>query len=263
MSTPAVRVTDLSCVISGTRILDSVSITIDKGSYTSIIGPNGAGKTTLLKCLMRIIPVSTGTIEIMGEELRSYNQRRLARRIGYVEQGRADGFPFTVEEFVLLGRYPHLSPFSDVSKKDIGIMRKSLESTNTAHLAGRMFETLSGGEKQMVLIAAVLAQGAEILLLDEPATFLDPRHSGEIYRMLEDLNRRMGLTVICVTHDINNAILAGDGVVILKSGSVLFCGEPSDMTGSGILEKAFDKTFLYGRHPVTGELITIADVIRS
>ena len=263
MSTPAVRVSDLCCVISGRRILDSVSVEIGAGTRTSILGPNGAGKTTLLKCLMRIVRASGGRIEIMGEELGKYSQRRLARRIGYVSQNIVGEIPFAVEEFVLLGRYPHLSPFSNVGKEDRAIAAKALESTETSHLSGRMFETLSGGERQMVLIAAVLAQGAEILLLDEPATFLDPRHASQVDRILEDLNRGMGLTVISVTHDVNNAILAGDRVVVLKSGSVLYSGEPSTMTGSGVLEEAFGKSFIYGRHPVTGDLITIPDAIRK
>lgn len=263
MITSAVRVSDLCCVISGRRILDSVSIEIGAGSRTSVLGPNGAGKTTLLKCLMRIVRPSGGRIEIMGEEIGNYSRRRLARRIGYVSQNMVGEIPFTVEEFVLLGRYPHLSPFSNVGRDDMAIAAKALESTETSHLSGRMFETLSGGERQMVLIAAVLAQGAEILLLDEPAAFLDPRHASRVDRILEDLNRRLGLTVISVTHDVNNAILAGDRVLVLKSGSVLYSGEPTAMTGSGILEEAFGKTFIYGRHPVTGTLITIPDAIRK
>lgn len=259
MSDQVVKISGLSCVISGSVILDGVDIGIRRGEYLSILGPNGAGKTTLLKCIMKIMPISGGSLEILGKELRQFSQKDLAREIGYVPQGQSGTVPFSVEEFVLMGRYPYLSPFTDVSKEDIAAMRSALETTGISDLAGRKFQTLSGGEKQLVLIAAVIAQGAGILLLDEPSTFLDPGHDREINSLLEKLNRDEGFTIVTVTHDVNRALLSGDRVIMLKQGKVAFTGRPEELIRSRIIDKVFGREFIYVDHPVSGESIIVPE----
>ncbi|MEN6498247.1 MAG: ABC transporter ATP-binding protein, partial [Thermoguttaceae bacterium] len=149
-----IDVRDFSFCIGKKTILRDVSFSVSEGEYLTIIGPNGAGKTTLLKCLDRILTGGSGTIEVYGRPLASYSQKELAQRISYVPQADGRVFPFTVEQFVLMGRYPYLSPFSTVSRADWGVVRETLHRTGIEEFAQRLLGTLSGGERQKVYIAA-------------------------------------------------------------------------------------------------------------
>ncbi len=245
----AIEVRNFSFRLATKEILRDVSLTVRRGEYFSIIGPNGAGKTTLLKCIDRILDGGSGEIRIFGRPLGSYRQKELARRISYVPQADARMFPFTVEQFVLMGRYPYLSPFSSAGREDRQAVREALEITATAEFADRMLGTLSGGERQKVYIAAALAQGAEVLLLDEPTTFLDYRHQIEIRDVLARANRRSGVTVIAVTHDVNRAALDSDRVMALREGAVAFCGPPGEVMNRGVLERIYGVPLLLVPHP--------------
>jgi iron complex transport system ATP-binding protein len=157
--------------------------------------------------------------------------------------------PFTVEQFVLMGRYPYLSPFSPVSKKDREVVYRSMEQTGTSQFADRRLGTLSSGERQKVYIAAALAQGAEILLLDEPTTFLDYRHQAEIRMLLSQINRTSSATVVTVTHDVNHAVLESDRILALREGQVAFCGPPGEIMKQDILQQVYGTAFLLVDHP--------------
>ncbi|MBN1163287.1 MAG: ABC transporter ATP-binding protein [Candidatus Krumholzibacteriota bacterium] len=254
-------VEDLYCAIGGREILRALSFTVRESEYLSLIGPNGAGKTTLLRCIMRIVPFQGGAISLLDMPLEGYSQKKLARYLSYVPQSEDRYLPFTVEEFVMMGRYPHLSPFSTPRTEDREAVESALRMTETAPLAQRKFHTLSGGEKQMAFIAAALSQQPRLLLLDEPTTFLDPRHAEKIHRLLRGINRRLNIAILSVTHDINNAVLLGDRVLILKEGGVKYCGAAGSVMQGGLLEETYDKTFSYTRHPQTGERIIVPDVI--
>jgi len=232
------------------QVLRDVSLVMARGEYVAMVGPNGAGKSTLLKCLDRILTGGSGEIEICGRPLASYRQKELARLIGYVPQADGRVFPFTVEQFVLLGRYPYLSPFTPVSRQDRQVVREALELTGTVEFADRLLPTLSGGERQKVLIAAALAQGAEILLLDEPTTFLDYRHQAEIRCLLARINRESGATILAVTHDVNSAALESDRIVALKEGAVAFCGLPCELMQPHVLAQIYATPLLLVDHPV-------------
>jgi len=258
-----IEIKNLSFSIARKRILDSISFTIDAGEYLSIIGPNGAGKSTLLKCLMRIYPVETGMIHFRGVLIQKFSQKALAREICYVPQSDGRFFPFTVEEFILLGRYPYLSPFTSVRQTDKAAVHQALTLTQTSHLAKRQINTLSGGEKQIVFIAAALAQGSPILLLDEPTTFLDPKHESEIYRILRKLNQQLKMTIIVVTHNINQAALQSDRLIILKNGQLTFCGPASQIMTNDILAPAYDMNFRFMSHPTTGQTVIAPEVIHD
>ena len=260
MTQPVFRAENISFKIFEKAIIDSISFEVFAGDYISIIGPNGAGKTSLLKCLMRIYPVSEGKMFFRGTPLARFSQKQLAKEISYVPQSDGRFFPFTVEEFVLMGRYPHLSPFTSYSKKDIKAVNSALELTGTSQLAERQLMTLSGGERQTVFIAAALAQNANILLLDEPTTFLDPKHEDNIYRILQTINKELGITIISVTHDINNAILQSGKVIALKEGIVHFSGTPEKLFKKQVLEKIYDKKFIYISHPLTGQKIIAPEI---
>ncbi len=260
---PLVEVEGFSLEIGGVRILRDVSLAAAEGEFVTIIGPNGAGKTTLLKCVMRILAGGTGEIRIAGRELGSYTQRELARVVSYVPQADGRLLPFTVREFVMMGRYPHLSPFSVTAPEDVAAVERAMEMTGSAEFADRPLDTLSGGERQGALIAAALAQGAKLLLLDEPATFLDPRHEAEMARLLLRANREGGVTIVAVTHDVNAAALRSDRVVALKGGRVVFAGTGGELMTDEALELIYDKRFLLVEHPSAGMPVAVPDDLRD
>lgn len=250
----------IKCSIGRKLILDSVSFEIAGGEFISLIGPNGAGKTTLLKCLMKILPFDSGSIRVAGSDLGTLNQKKLASYIAYVPQADSRYLPFTVEEFVMTGRYPHLSPFTACSVEDRAAVREALEVTGTERFAARRMSGLSGGERQLVMIAASLAQGAEIMLLDEPAAFLDPGHERRVMRLLGEINVSNGTTVVMVTHDINRAILSSGRSLVLHDGKVEYFAESRALTSCGVLERVYGREFDYIKHPHTGYDIILPDV---
>jgi iron complex transport system ATP-binding protein len=150
-----------------------------------------------------------------------------------------------------MGRYPYLSPFSSTDKEGRRAAEEALRVTGTAEFAGRRLDTLSGGERQKVYIAAALAQGSDILLLDEPTTFLDYRHQAEIRDLLSRVNRQSSVTIVCVTHDLNRAVLDSDRIVALAGGRVLFAGRPDEIMQSDVLETLFHTPFVLTSHPET------------
>ncbi len=242
MSASAISMHGVTMRYGRKTVLNDVSLEIATGESLAIIGPNGAGKTTLLKCLNRLLNPSAGDISLHGKPLRDFSQREVGRRIGYVPQADGRLFPFTVLDFVLMGRYPHLSPFSSISPEDKAVAVNALEDTGMASFAERSMDTLSGGEKQIVLIAAALAQGAEILLLDEPSTFLDYKHQVEVATLLKRLHSD-GKTLITVTHDINYAVTNSTHVAALKEGELVFDGNPAELLTDSTLESIFDISF--------------------
>ncbi|MBU8922201.1 MAG: ABC transporter ATP-binding protein [Bacteroidales bacterium] len=259
MNKSVININDVTCFIGVDRILDSVSFDVSRGERVSILGPNGAGKSTLLRCVMRILPVSSGSISIDGTDTLRMPRKKLASRVGYVPQHQGGSCPFSVEEYVLLGRYPHLSPFSFAGDKDRDVAMKALERTGMGNFSERSFDTLSGGERQMVQIAAVMAQGVEVLLLDEPSVYLDPGHRSGLMKLLSALNSEEGMAIVTVTHNINEAILSGGKMIMLREGKIIFTGEPGLAISSGKLEELFGKQFVYCEHPVTGDAMVLPD----
>ena len=194
-----------------------------------------------------------------GLQAERMGQRALAKRISYVPQSEGRFSPFTVEEFVLLGRYPFRSPFTSIRPEDRAAVREALRLTRIDHLAARRIDTLSGGERQTAFIAAAIAQGSGVLLLDEPTTFLDPKHEVDIRMILRRLNRDLGRTIVSVTHDINAAALESDRVVILKDGRVIFTGTAEEVMDDAVLSGAYGKPFVFVEHPSAGRRIVVPD----
>lgn len=263
MKKSLIEIKDFSFAYAGERILKGVSLNVCEGEYISIIGPNGAGKTTLLKCLIRILKGGEGIIRLDGRLLAEYGQKELAKLVSYVPQGDGGGALFTVAEYVLMGRYPYLSPFTTFSAEDRRAAEKALGLTGTAHLAQRGLNTLSGGERQRVSIASALTQGSRIMLLDEPTTFLDPRHESDVLNIIKKVNHNFGITVVSVTHDINHAALHSDRIVSLKNGTVMFDGQAGDIMDNRVLEKIYDKRFNFVKHPENGSLIIVPEAGQS
>jgi iron complex transport system ATP-binding protein len=244
-----IDVRHFSFCVGQKQILRDVSFSVRRGEFLTIVGPNGAGKTTLLKCIDRILTGGSGKIEVCGRPLESYRQKELAQRLSYVPQADGRVLPFTVEQFVLMGRYPYLSPLSSISRQDRQTAREAMELTGTAALAERTLETLSGGERQQVFIAAALAQGAGVLLLDEPTTFLDYRHQAEVRGLLARANRQSGLTIVAVTHDANIAALESHHIIGLRDGAVVFCGTPAELMQPEVLQTIYGTSLLLVDHP--------------
>lgn len=252
MSEAAYKVEGLSVSLDGTPILSDVSFNVPVTTSMAVIGPNGAGKTTLLRSLLRLAPGMTGRVELFGKELRRYGRRALARVVGYIPQAGEHAFPFTVEQFVLMARYPYLKAFSHFTETDRNLAAESMAQAGVTPFAGRQMYTLSGGERQKVHIAAALAQQPQVLLLDEATAFLDYRHQVEMFQLIARLRAALGLTIISVTHDLNQGALAFDCVLALKQGRTVFVGPPAELLREGQLETIYGTPFEIYRHPETG-----------
>jgi cobalamin transport system ATP-binding protein len=248
MTAQLIQVHDFSCSIEKSRILDGVSFGVNEGQHLSIIGPNGAGKTTLLRCLLRILEGSSGTISVAGKPLQEWPRRELATLMSYVPQAAGRGLPYTASEFVAMGRYPYLSPFSSLQASDHAAIRDAMQLTDCGRFSDRMLDTLSGGERQEVMIAAALAQGARAMVLDEPTTFLDYRHQASIRRILREV-KAAGTTVISVTHDVNAALSWSDSILALREGRVAFHGTPEELLEGEVLAGIYDTEFSITAHP--------------
>jgi iron complex transport system ATP-binding protein len=198
---------------------------VARGSIVGLLGPNGSGKTTLLKILAGMLRPDTGTVVLEGAVVSSMARRDLARRVAVVPQETQTTFDFSVIDMVLMGRYPHLGPFELEGIADLEIARDALRATGTADLEARPFATLSGGEKQRVVIASALAQASDVLLLDEPTTALDLGYQFDIAALLRRLNADRCTTMIVSTHDLNLAAALCSRIVLLKDGSVIAQGE--------------------------------------
>jgi len=249
VSNPAIKINDLCLTLSGKEILKRISLEVKRGEYISIIGPNGAGKTTLVKCISRIYSNWSGSVQINGKDIGHCSQRELARQLSYVPQAEGRTLPFTVFEFVLMGRYPHLSPFTSVGADDKKLVFQTLEKAGLIPFSDRKLNTLSGGERQMVFIAAALAQGADILLLDEPTSYLDYRHQAQVLQLLSRLHRENNITIISVSHDINAACAQSTGIMALKDGERQFFEPPETAMDTTRLEALYETPFLIADHP--------------
>ena len=261
MNKKVIEIENLSFAIRAKQILERICFSVFAGQRLFIVGPNGAGKTTLLRCVSRIITEYQGSIKVKGRNLKTYSQKSLARILTYVPQSLGADIPFTVRQFVLMSRYPHLSPFSVISPEDEKIACEAMEMTQTACFADRVMATLSGGERQQVSIAAALAQQAEIFLLDEPATYLDYKHQRDIHNLLAKINKTYGTTIVCVTHDLNSAVLSAEAIIAIKEGKIVFEGVPEKIMNEKTLENIYSKKFDFVLHPLTGQKIIVPDVI--
>ena len=242
-------------------ILENIAFSLAKGEYLSVIGPNGAGKSTLLKCLMRVHEQgrAQGEVRVKGRSLAAYDQRALAALIAYAPQAGGWIPPFTVEELLRLSRYPYVSAFGGFRKADKEAVQRALRLTGMEALATRRMTALSGGERQKAFLAAALAQETEILLLDEPASFLDPKHTAELNRLIRCLNHEHGMTMITVTHDLNHPLSMGGNALVLRGGRQVFFGAVQELQRRGVLEEAFSHQFIYLRHPASGKPVVLAE----
>jgi iron complex transport system ATP-binding protein len=239
------------------HVLNDVSFGVDRGTIVGLLGPNGSGKTTLVRIMAGMLRPDSGRVTLDGASVSEMPRRDLARRVALVPQETRTTFDFSVIDMVLMGRYPHLGPFELERPEDLEIARKALRATGTEALESRTFATLSGGEKQRVIIAAALAQASDILLLDEPTTALDVGYQFEIAALLKRLNAEHGTTMVVSTHDLNLAAALCERVVLLKSGSVIAHGPTTETLTAGNIRLLYDIEADVQFHPRAGHLTVV------
>jgi iron complex transport system ATP-binding protein len=221
-------------------VLRDLDLRLAPGSFTALIGPNGGGKSTLLRTICRLVRPSAGDILLDGRSLRSLPQAEVARLVGYVPQATPLDFGFTVEEVVLMGRYPHLRGLQRPGREDVSLAQAAMDATGVTALRHRLVGELSGGEGQRTLIARCLAQNPRLFLLDEPTAHLDLAYQVEILSLLAELNRREGLSILAVLHDLNLAAQFFDRFVLVHEGQVLADGSADAVLLPEILGQAYD-----------------------
>jgi ABC-type cobalamin/Fe3+-siderophores transport system ATPase subunit len=239
------------------RVLEDVSLEVTRGAIVGLLGPNGSGKTTLLRILAGVLPPQSGTVAIDGRLIADMTRRELARRVAVVPQETYSTFDFSVIDMVLMGRYPHLGAFELEGADDQAIARDALAATGTSALEARPFATLSGGEKQRVVIASALAQASDMLLLDEPTAALDLGYQFEIAALLRRLNSDRGTTMIVSTHDLNLAAALCERVVLLKQGRVIAQGVTEETLTAENIRQLYEVEADVRFHPRAGHLTVV------
>lgn len=220
--------------------LGGVSLEARPGELVGLLGPNGSGKSTLIKLITRLLTPQAGRVLLAGRDVREFSQRQFARRVAYVPQETQAAFAFTAMEAVLMGRSPYLGAMGFESEADHAKAAEALRRVDAARFADVLLDELSGGERQRVILARALAQEAELLVLDEPASFLDVRHQYDLYRLLRSLARDEGRTCIASSHDINVAAAYCDRLVLLAGGRVAADGPPPEVLTADRLLEVYD-----------------------
>jgi iron complex transport system ATP-binding protein len=242
-------------------VLDGVSVSIGRGGLVGILGPNGSGKTTLLRLLAGTRRPAGGEVRLDGRPMSSLSRRHVARRVAVVPQETELAFEYSALEMVLMGRHPHLGVFAVEGPHDYALAHEALGLTGTAHLADRLFHSLSGGEKQRVVIAAALAQSSEVLLLDEPTASLDLGYQLDVATLLSSLNRDRGVSMAVSTHDLNLAASICQSLVLMRAGRVLAAGATDEVLTPDHVRALYDVDADVRVHEATGH-VTVVPVRR-
>ncbi|RLU86862.1 ABC transporter ATP-binding protein [Streptomyces griseocarneus] len=243
-----VDIEGLSVEIAGARLVEDIALRADSGRFVGLIGPNGSGKSTLLRCVYRALRPAAGTVRLDGDDLHALSAREGARRLAALPQESAGAFDFTVAEIVAMGRLPHQGAAGRTTARDTEVCTEALARVGAAHLAERGFSSLSGGEKQRVLIARALAQEPRVLVLDEPTNHLDIAQQLEVLSLV----RGAGLTVLAALHDLNLAATHCDALYVIAGGRIVASGPPGEVLTAGLLADVFGVRAHRVPHPETG-----------
>ncbi|MEV7108411.1 ABC transporter ATP-binding protein [Streptomyces atroolivaceus] len=222
----------------GRTVIDGLDVSVPPGLITTIIGPNGCGKSTLLRTLTRLLKPTAGAVVLDGEDIVKLRTRDVAKKLGLLPQAPVAPEGLTVADLVARGRHPHQSWLRQWSSDDASVVERALAMTGVSELADRPVDSLSGGQRQRVWISMTLAQGTDLLLLDEPTTYLDLAHAIDVLDLVDDLHES-GRTVVMVLHDLNLATRYSDHLVVMREGSILAQGHPRDVITTELLLEAF------------------------
>lgn len=238
-------------------VIDGLDVEIAPGAITAIVGPNGCGKSTLLRALARLMKPRSGAVHLDGQAIHSQPTKAVARVLGLLPQSPLAPEGIAVADLVSRGRSPHQGLFGSLSAADKAAIAEALKASDTAHLADRNVDELSGGQRQRVWIAMALAQQSDILLLDEPTTFLDVAHQVEVLDLLVDLNKQRGTTVVMVLHDLNLAARYADQLIAMKEGTIVAHGKPTEVVSAAMVKDVFGLASTVIADPVTGAPLVI------
>jgi iron complex transport system ATP-binding protein len=259
MSEALLTARGVSYLIDGAQLVDDVDLTVDEGQLVAVVGPNGAGKTTLLSILSGDLAPTKGTVHYGTTVAGSLNDaERAVERAVFSERSPID-VPFTAWSVVSLGRYPHRHDDALTPEEDAGIVAAAMQTTDTSHLADRVYSTLSGGERTRVAIARVLAQATPIVLLDEPTTALDVYHQERILQILR-ATADQGRALVAVLHDLNTAAMYADRLVVMAGGRVVKQGPVEDVLDASLLTEVYGLPMAVVDHPLKkGKMVLVAD----
>jgi len=238
-------------------IVSQLDLQIPPGRITAVVGANGCGKSTVLRALARLIAPRAGQVVLDGKALHTQPSKEIARTLGLLPQNPIAPEGIVVADLVGRGRHPHQKLLSRFTAHDYAVVAQSLAATGVADLADRSIDELSGGQRQRVWIAMALAQETEILLLDEPTTFLDVAHQVEVLDLLTDLNRERGTTIVMVLHDMNMAARYADHVFAMRDGAIVASGPPHAVMTSELIRAVFDLDAVVIPDPVSGSPIVL------
>ena len=233
-------------------IIEPMDVAVPAGEVTAIIGPNGCGKSTLLKALSRTMPLAAGAVYLDGRAIAEMPTAEVARKMALLPQAPEAPGGLTVGELVALGRYPHQRGFGRLSARDREIIAWALAITHLDDFSGRALDALSGGQRQRAWIAMALAQDTDLILLDEPTTYLDMAHQLEVLELLCSLNKEQGKTIALVIHELNLAARVADWMIALKDGSIRGAGTPEEVMTPAMLREVFGLDALIEPDPWTG-----------
>ncbi|MGC6768769.1 ABC transporter ATP-binding protein [Enterococcus sp. LJL128] len=233
------KTTDLATAYGKEVISEKLNCTFEQGTITSVIGPNGCGKSTLLKTLARIMPEAKGQVWLEERKLSEFSSKEVARKLAILSQSPENSVDLSVFDLVSFGRYPYQSGWKNLNSHDQELIQWALELTGLTELARESVAILSGGQRQRVWIAMALVQDTEILLLDEPTTYLDPAHQLEILNVLKMINQEYNKTIVMTIHDINLASRFSDRIIAMKDGNIVKDGTPNEVVTEALLMQVF------------------------
>ncbi|WP_153812186.1 ABC transporter ATP-binding protein [Streptomyces sp. SUK 48] len=245
---------DVTIEAAGTRLVEHIHLTVGSGAFVGLIGPNGSGKSTLLRSLYRALRPAGGAVRLGGDDLHTMDARAAARLLAALPQEFSAEFDFTVAEVVAVGRLPHRGRSAAADRE---ICTRAMDRTGVAHLTDRGFLSLSGGEKQRVLLARALAQQPQVLVLDEPTNHLDIAHQLDVLSLV----RESGLTVLAALHDLNLAAAHCDVLYVLDGGRIVASGPPQDVLEPRLLAEVFGVRAHAVRHPETDAVQLLFDLL--
>ena len=224
---------------SGPPVLRGVNLEVPGGVVACILGPNGCGKSTLLKCVARLLALTGGAVHVGGQDVAALRREEIARLIGYIPQEHTLSFPYTVRQVVLMGRAPYVAPFASPTGRDISIAEEAMERVAIQHMADKRYTEISGGERQLALIARVVAQQPRVLLLDEPTSHLDFRNQIQVLALIR-MCAQQGMSVVMSSHFPNHALGVGSHIALMKDGVFVAQGPPDQVVTEETLRTIYE-----------------------